>query len=139
MHDCDVKPRFWESLSGCQHLRKVVLTSCVYWDWFGAMDWRGDLVHFPALRLLKTCRTSSFALFKLVLHSSMPMLEGIWWDADEAELGEHQIGRVAGHLKQCGPKVDTDMLSSPKLDVSNSHCYIGSSDCDDSDSNYDNW
>lgn len=132
-----VEPQFWESLSTCQHLRKVVLTYCTQAGYRG-LGWSVDLVHFPALRTLKMCRWVPGVMLRLVRHSRMPMLEYLCWNAGGPQPVEFERDQIAAHLKLYSPKVDTDMLCSPKVD-SNKLYYIGNRDCDDNDSDDGHW
>lgn len=125
LHDQGVRPSFWASLSGCQQLRKVVLISCRhYWT----TPWGANAVHFPALRTLEARNVDQETVTRLVLRSRMPMLERFWWDGKGPKLSNHGRDRIAGHLKQYSPMVDTDMLFSSKQESDNIQYRVGSDD-----------
>ncbi|KIO28057.1 hypothetical protein M407DRAFT_184766 [Tulasnella calospora MUT 4182] len=125
LHGYYVVPRFWESLSSCQHLRRVVLHACRrIEERDGELGWRVDWVDFPALRTLKTRFGNPAVVFELVLRSRMPMLERLCWKAGCPQPWDC----VAAHLKLYSRKLDSDMLSRPKWDNRDKLYYFGTSD-----------
>lgn len=107
-----LEPPFWESLSSCQLLTKVLISFCKeVGDWNNTMTrgWSVDHVHLPALRKLKLRHGDAEVLWKLIQRSRMPMLEYLWWDARSRPWNQ-QRDKMAAQLKLHSPKLDIDML-----------------------------